>query len=77
MPAYDSMDRWASGTKTRPVRRRSDPETEYVAFDRPCVLRLPARIITDLDELAGDPPIGAESRAEGKAIEVSRWQKVL
>jgi hypothetical protein len=31
----------------------TDPETEYVAFDRPRVLRVPARITADLDELAG------------------------
>src|SRR5512135_1411235 len=34
------------------LRPETDPETEYVAFDRPRVL---ARIIADLDELAGYP----------------------
>ena len=35
------------------LRPETDPETEYVAFDRPHVLRGLARIIADLDELAG------------------------
>ncbi len=48
------------------LRPETDSETEYVAFDRPRVLRVLARIIADLDGLAGYPPIGAESRAEGK-----------
>ena len=47
------------------LRPETDPETEYVAFDRPRVLRVLARIIADLDELAGYPPIGAASRTEG------------
>ena len=54
------------------LRPETDPETEYVAFDRPRVLRVLARIIADLDELAGYPPIGAESRAEGKTAEARR-----
>src|SRR3954464_6395556 len=53
------------------LRPEPDPETEYVAFDRPRVLRVLARIIADLDELAGYPPIGAESR-EGKSAEARR-----
>jgi hypothetical protein len=54
------------------LRPETDPETEYVAFDRPRVLRVLARIIADLEELAGYPPIGAESRAEGKNAEARR-----
>ena len=54
------------------LRPETDPETEYVAFDRPRVLRVLARIIADLDELAGYPPIGAENRAEGKTAEARR-----
>ena len=54
------------------LRPETDPETEYVAFDRPRVLRVLARIIADLDELAGYPPIAAESRAEGKNAEARR-----
>jgi hypothetical protein len=54
------------------LRPETDPETLYVAFDRPRVLRVLARIIADLDELAGYPPIGAESRAEGKNAEARR-----
>jgi hypothetical protein len=53
----------------RPV---NDPETEYVSFDRPRVLRVLARIIADLDELAGYPPSAAESRTEGKTAEARR-----
>ena len=54
------------------LRPETDPETEYVAFDRPRVLRVLARIIADLDELAGYPPIAAESRTEGKNAEARR-----
>jgi hypothetical protein len=54
------------------LRPETDPETEYVAFDRPRVLRVLARIIADLDELAGYPPLAAESRAEGKSAESLR-----
>jgi hypothetical protein len=50
----------------------TDPETEYVAFDRPRVLRVLARIIADLDELAGYPPSDAESQTEGKNAEARR-----
>ena len=39
------------------VNLRTDPDTEYVCFDRPRVLRVLARIIADLVELAGFPPI--------------------
>jgi hypothetical protein len=54
------------------LRPETDPETEYVAFDRPRVLRVLARIVADLDELAGYPPIAAESRTEGKTAEARR-----
>jgi hypothetical protein len=54
------------------LRPETDPETEYVAFDRPRMLRVLARIIADLDELAGYPPIDAESRGEGKTAEARR-----
>ena len=54
------------------LRPETDRETEYVAFDRPRVLRVLARIIADLDELAGYPPIAAESRTEGKNVEARR-----
>ena len=52
------------------LRPETDPETEYVAFDRPRVLRVLARIIADL--LAGYPPIAAEGRTEGKNAEARR-----
>src|SRR3954465_1612086 len=54
------------------LRPETDPETKYVAFDRPRVLRGLARIIADLDELAVYPPIAGEGRTEGKNAEVQR-----
>ena len=54
------------------LRPETDPETEYVAFDRPRVLRVLARIIADLDELAGYPPSAVESRTGGKTAEARR-----
>jgi hypothetical protein len=38
------------------LRPESDPETEYVAFGGPRILRVLGRIIADLDALAGLPP---------------------
>ena len=38
------------------LRPEPDPETEYVAFDGPRVLRVLGRIISDLDVLSGLPP---------------------
>jgi hypothetical protein len=49
------------------LRPETDPETEYVSFDRPRVLRVPARIIADLDELAGFPPPAEEDAKKGSA----------
>src|SRR5262249_56390476 len=51
------------------LRPETDPETEYVAFDRPRVLRVLARIIADLDELAGYPPIVEKQAAKGEDAE--------
>jgi|GEM_PF-4823557 len=42
-------------------RPETDSETECVSFDCPRVLRVLARIIADLDELAGFPPPAAPS----------------
>jgi hypothetical protein len=53
------------------LRPETDSETEYVAFDRPRVLRVLARIIADLDELAGFPPI-AEEAVKKSGVEVRR-----
>src|SRR5512135_2176177 len=53
------------------LRPESDPETEYVSFDRPRVLRVPARIIADLDGLAGFPPITEEDVKKG-SVEARR-----
>src|SRR5438874_9598004 len=49
------------------LRPETDPETEYVSFDRPRVLRVLARIIADLDGLAGFPPIAEEEAKKGGA----------
>jgi hypothetical protein len=54
------------------LRPETDPETEYVSFDRPRVLRVLARIIADLDELAGYPPITEEKAAKGEDAETRR-----
>ena len=49
------------------LRPETDRETEYVSFDRPRVLRVLARIIADLDGLAGFPPVGEEEAKKGSA----------
>ena len=54
------------------LRPETDPETEYVSFDRPHVLRVLARIIADLDELAGYPPIAEKKAAKGEDAETRR-----
>jgi transposase len=54
------------------LRPETDPETEYVAFDRPRVLRVLARIIADLDELAGYPPITEARTVKGEDAETRR-----
>jgi hypothetical protein len=54
------------------LRPETDPETEYVSFDRPRVLRVPARSIADLDESAGYPAIIEEKAAKGKDAESRR-----
>jgi hypothetical protein len=54
------------------LRPETDPETEYVSFDRPRVLRVLARIIADLDELAGYPPITEEKAVKGEDAETRR-----
>jgi hypothetical protein len=47
------------------LRPETDPETEYESFDRPRVHRVLARILADLDALAGDPPLTEEEAARG------------
>jgi hypothetical protein len=54
------------------LRPETDPETEYVAFDRSRVLHVLARIIADLDELAGYPPLAVEESAEDEDAETRR-----
>jgi hypothetical protein len=53
------------------LRPESDPETEYVSFDRPRVLQVLARIVADLDGLAGFPPIVEEDVKKG-SVETRR-----
>ena len=53
------------------LRPETDPETEYVAFDHSRVLRVLARLIADLDGLAGFPPV-AEEEAQKGGVEARR-----
>jgi hypothetical protein len=58
------------------LRPESDLETEYVTFDGPRVLRVLGRIITDLDVLAGLPPLAEEEcRAEDAEARRIRHRK--
>src|SRR3954453_18886505 len=50
------------------LRPETDAETEYVSFDRPRVLRVLARIIADLDELASYPTIPEEEAIRGEDV---------
>jgi hypothetical protein len=59
------------------LRPKSDPETEYVAFDGPRVLRVLGRIIADLDALAGLPQSEEESKDEDAEARRVRHQKSL
>jgi hypothetical protein len=53
------------------LRPESDPETEYVAFDGPRILRVLGRIIADLDALAGLPP-QADEESQDEDTEARR-----
>ena len=53
------------------LRPESDPETEYVAFDGPRILRVLGRIIADLDALAGLPS-RPDEESEGEDAEARR-----
>jgi hypothetical protein len=57
------------------LRPETDPDTEYVSFDRPRILRMLTRIIADLDELAGVPPTADEDEAKGEDAEASRVRR--
>ena len=73
----DLLTRWPSSSRCREwlerldcgelvgvnLRPETDPETEYVSFDRPRVLWVLSHIIADLDELAGYPSIADEEQA--------------
>jgi len=54
------------------LRPETDSETEYVSFSCPRVLRVLARIIADLDELAGFPPLADAEEAKGEDAEARR-----
>ena len=54
------------------LRPETDPETEYVSFDRPRVLQVLDRIGADLDDLAGYPPIAEEKAAKVEDAEAQR-----
>ncbi len=54
------------------LRPETDPETEYVSFDQPRVLRVLARILANLDELAGVPPIADEEQGKVEDAEARR-----
>ena len=72
----DLLTRWPSSSRCREwlerldrgelvvvnLRPETDPETEYVAFDRPRVLRVLSHITADL--LAGYPQIADEEQAK-------------
>jgi hypothetical protein len=52
------------------LRPETDPETDYVALDRPRILGVLARIIADLDDVAGYPPIAKDSAVKDECAEV-------
>jgi hypothetical protein len=54
------------------LRPETDPEAEFLVFDRSRVLRVLGRIIAGLDEPPGSPPIAAESRTEGETAAAGR-----
>ena len=59
------------------LRPEGDPETEYVSFDRPRVLRVLSRIIADLDRLAGLPPTAEEAKKGGAEARRVRHRRRL
>jgi hypothetical protein len=69
---HEWLERLDRGERVVNLRPESDPETEYVAFERPRVLRVLARIIADLDDLAGYPPITEEKAIKGEDAEAWR-----
>src|SRR4051794_18272720 len=54
------------------LRPETDLEAESVALDRPRLLRMLARILADLDELAGYPSIAEEQGAKDEDAEARR-----
>ncbi len=49
-------------------------ETEYASIDRPRVLQVLARIIANLDELAGVPPLAAAEEADVENAKARRFR---
>jgi hypothetical protein len=60
------------------LRPDTDPETVFVRFDRPQVLRVLARIAADLDELAGRPtkPVADDPVDDKVAARVRRRRRL-
>jgi hypothetical protein len=60
------------------LRPDTDPETAFVRFDRPQVLRVLARIAADLDELAGRPtkPVADDPVDDKIAARVRRRRRL-
>jgi hypothetical protein len=54
------------------LRPETDPETEYVSFDRARVPRVLARVIADLDAPAGFPPLADAEEAKVEDAEARR-----
>ena len=67
--AASGWNAWTAGeTVVVNLRPETDPETEYVSFDRPRVLRVLARISADLDELAGVPPLADAEKVNPRVL---------
>ena len=58
------------------LRPELDPETEYVAFDGPRILRVLGRIIADLDALAGLPPEPEEESEDAEPCRVRHRKRL-
>jgi transcriptional regulator with XRE-family HTH domain len=59
------------------LRPDTDTETEFVRFDRARVLRVLARIVADLDELAGKPLAAVEDQAQADEAARARHRRRL
>ena len=59
------------------VNLRPDTDTKFVRFDRARVLRVLARIVADLDELAGKSLAAVEDQAEADEAARARHRRRL